>query len=191
MLNPETIIKADKTLLVDNSVEEQMFFYISQYAFAWIETPDDIIEQTESWIQEHPSIQNWKEIWYEKYHKDMLQKWKDGDLKYMWQLNFAHNDLRNSIENGKDNIEFIDAEDHQRLFQVKNQKEDFTETLFSYTNKEVDHIVVGDDWFTKTEDIMAYLGIVNSFRLKKFLIDYIKVYKQKKQLYTETFSKYL
>ena len=55
----------------------------------------------------------------------------------------------------------------------------------------MDHIVVGDDWFTKTEDIMAYLGIVNSFRLKKYLIDYIKVYKQKKQLYTETFSKYL
>jgi hypothetical protein len=191
LINPETIIKADKTLLVDNSVEEQMFFYISQYAFAWIETPDDIIEQTESWIQEHTSIENWKEAWYKKHHNAMMQKWKDGDLKYMWQLNFAHNDLRTALENGDDNIEFINADDHERLFEVKNQKEDFTETLFSYTNKEVDHIIVGDDWFTKTEDIMAYLGIVNSFRLKKYLIDYIKVYKQKKQLYTETFSKYL
>ena len=190
LVNPETIIQADKTLLVDNSVEEQMFFYISQYAFAWIETPDDINEQTESWIQEH-TIENWKEVWYKKHHDNMLSKWKDGDLKYMWQLNFAHNDLRNALENGKEDIEFINADDHQRLFQVKNQKEDFTETLFSYTNKEVDHIIVGDDWFTKTEDIMAYLGIVNSFRLKKYLIDYIKVYKQKKQLYTETFSKYL
>ncbi len=190
LVNPETIIQADKTLLVDNSVEEQMFFYISQYAFAWIETPDDINEQTESWIQEH-TIENWKEVWYKKHHDNMLSKWKDGDLKYMWQLNFAHNDLRTALENGKEDIEFINADDHQRLFQVKNQKEDFTETLFSYTNKEVDHIIVGDDWFTKTEDIMAYLGIVNSFRLKKYLIDYIKVYKQKKQLYTETFSKYL
>jgi hypothetical protein len=191
LLNPETIIQADKTLLVDNSVQEQMFFYISQYAFAWIETPDDIIEQTESWINEHTSIENWKEVWYKKYHDSMLQKWKDGDLKYMWQLNFAHNDLRNALEDGKDDIEFIDADDHARLFEVKKQEEDFSETLFSYTNKEVDHIVVGDDWFTKTEEIMAYLGIVNSFRLKKFLIDYIKVYKQKKQLYTDTFSKYL
>jgi len=191
LLNPETIIKADKTLLVDNSVEEQLFFYISQYAFAWIETPDDIVEQTESWIKEHPSVENWKELWYKKHHDNILAKWKDGDLKYMWQLNFAHNDLRTALENGKEDIEFIDADDHQRLFKVKNQEEDFTETLFSYTNKEVDHIIVGDDWFTKTEDIMAYLGIVNSFRLKKFLIDYIKVYKQKKQLYTETFSKYL
>ena len=191
LVNPETIIQADKTLLVDNSVEEQMFFYISQYAFAWIETPDDIIEQTESWVQEHTSVENWKEAWYKKHHDNMLQKWKDGDLKYMWQLNFAHNDLRTALEKGNDDIEFIDADDHQRLFEVKNQEEDFSETLFSYTNKEVDHIVVGDDWFTKTEDIMTYLGIVNSFRLKKYLIDYIKVYKQKKQLYTETFSKYL
>ena len=191
LLDPETIISADKTLLVDNSVEEQMFFYISQYAFAWIETPDDIIEHTESWIQEHPSVENWKEIWYKKYHDSMLQKWKDGDLKYMWQLNFAHNDLRTALENGKDDIKFIDAEDHARLFEVKNQEEDFSETLFSYANNEVDHIVVSDDWFTKTEEIMTYLGIVNSFRLKKYLIDYIKVYKQKKQLYTDTFSKYL
>jgi hypothetical protein len=99
-----------------------MFFYISQYAFAWIETPDDIIEQTESWIQEHTSIENWKEAWYKKHHNAMMQKWKDGDLKYMWQLNFAHNDLRTALENGDDNIEFINADDHERLFEVKKPK---------------------------------------------------------------------
>jgi hypothetical protein len=122
LINPETIIKADKTLLVDNSVEEQLFFYISQYAFAWIETPDDIVEQTESWITEHPSVENWKELWYKKHHNNILAKWKDGDLKYMWQLNFAHNDLRTALENGNDNIEFINADDHQRLFEVKKSK---------------------------------------------------------------------
>ena len=35
-----------------------------------------------------------------KNNKDMLQKWKDGDLKYMWQLNL-HNDLRNPLKTVK------------------------------------------------------------------------------------------
>ena len=113
------------------------------------------------------SVENWKEIWYKKHYDSMLQKWKDGDLKYMWQLNFAHNDLRTALENGKDDIKFIDAEDYARLFEVKTKKKTSRNT-FPYANNEVDLIVVGDDWFTKTEQIMEYLGIVNPFRLKKF-----------------------
>ena len=65
----------------------------------------------------------------------MLQKWKDGDLKYMWQLNFAHNDLRTALENGKDDIEFIDADD-SRLFEVKNKKK-ILETLFHIQTKKL------------------------------------------------------
>jgi len=190
LLNPDNIIKADKTILVDNSSAEQLFFYISQYAFAWLESVDDIAQQTKSWANEH-NIENWEDVWNEKYHNDFVQAFKDNKLKYMWQLNFAHHDLMDQLQKGKDDITLVDADDHVRLFEVKKQKEDFTDTLFSYANNEVSHIVVGDDWFNDSEQIIDYTEIIGSFRLKKFLIDYTNLYKRKKQLYLDTFSKYL
>jgi hypothetical protein len=188
--NPDNIIKADKTILVDNSPEEQLFFYITQYAFAWIENVNDITEQTESWAKEH-SIENWKEVWDSKYAKNFEQAFIDGKLKYMWQLNFAHHDLADQILKGKDDIALIDADDHARVFEVKKQQEDFTDTLFSYANNEVSHIIVGDDWFNNTDEIFDYTGILSSFRLKKYLTDYTSLYERKKKLYLDTFSKYL
>jgi hypothetical protein len=190
LINPETIIKADKSIIVDNSAEEQLFFYISQYAFSWIDSVDDIIEQSNSWAEEH-NIENWKETWDNKHHANFVQAFKDGKLNYMWQLNFAHNDLMEQLQNGKDDITLVDAADHARLFEVKKQEQDFTDTLFEYTNREIDHIIVGDNWFDNYEEILKYTDILSSFRLKKYIIDYIKLYKRKKELYTTTFSKYL
>lgn len=186
--NPDNIIKADKTILVDNSPEEQLFFYISQYAFAWLESIEDVIQQTNNWANEH-NIENWKEVWDSKYAKNFEQAFTDGKLKYMWQLNFAHHDLMDQLAKGKDDIMLVDADDHARLFD--KQKEDFTDTLFAYANSESDHIIVGDNWFEEYESIIDYLEIESSFRLKKFRIDYTKLYKRKKQLYQSTFAKYL
>ena len=109
----------------------------------------------------------------------------------MWQLNFAHHDLADQILKGKDDIALIDADDHARVFEVKKQQEDFTDTLFSYANNEVSHIIVGDDWFNNTDEIFDYTGILSSFRLKKYLTDYTSLYERKKKLYLDTFSKYL
>ena len=190
LINPETIIKADKSIIVDNSAEEQLFFYISQYAFSWIDSVDDIIEQSNSWAEEH-NIENWKETWDNKHHANFAQAFKDGKLNYMWQLNFAHNDLMEQLQHGKDDITLVDADDHARLFEVKKQEQDFTDTLFEYTNREIDHIVVGDDWFNNYEEILKYADVLSSFRLKKYIIDYTKLYKRKKALYHDTFSKYL
>jgi len=186
--NPDNIIKADKTILVDNSSEEQLFFYISQYAFSWLESIEDIAQQTNNWANEH-NIENWKEVWDKKYAKNFEQSFVDGKLKYMWQLNFAHHDLMDQLAKGNDDITLVDADDHARLFD--KQKEDFTDTLFAYANSEADHLIVGDDWFENYESIIDYLEIESSFRLKKFRIDYMKLYKRKKQLYIDTFSKYL
>jgi len=191
LANLDNIIKADKTLLVDNSMEEQLFFYISQYAFAWLESEDDITEQTQQWAEEQ-NIENWLEVWNEKYSEQFKKAFADGKLKYMWQLNFAHHDLADSLEKGNDNIELIDADDHTRLFKTKRQQlEDSTETLFTYANSETSHMVVGDDWFDQTPEILEYLEVMPSFRLKKFMIDYTKLYKRKKELYINTFGNYL
>jgi len=190
LTNPDNIIKADKTILVDNSLEEQLFFYISQYAFVRLEFEDDVIQQTQSWATQH-NHEQWKEIWYNKYHDIFLQAYKDKKLKYMWQLNFAHHDLMDQLEKGKDDITLINADDHERLFEVKKQEEDFTDTLFAYANAEIDHIVVGDNWFEKYNDILDYTGILETFRLKKYVLDYTRLYKRRKQLYFDKFSKYL
>lgn len=190
LINPETIIQADKTILVDNSAEEQLFFYISQYAFTWLDSIADITEQSNYWAEEH-NVENWKEVWDNKYHDEFAQAFRDGKLKYMWQLNFAHNDLMTQLQNGKDDITLVDADDHARLFEVKKQEEDFTDTLFEYTNREIDHIIVGNNWFKNYEEILDYASIISSFKLKKYIVDYTKLYERKKSLYHETFSKYI
>jgi hypothetical protein len=190
LTNPDNIIKADKTILVDNSLEEQLFFYISQYAFVRLEFEDDVVQQTQSWANQH-NHEQWKEVWYNKYHDIFLQAYKDKKLKYMWQLNFAHHDLMDQLEKGKDDIALINADDHERLFEVKKQEEDFTDTLFAYANAEVDHIVVGDNWFEKYNDILDYTGILETFRLKKYVLDYTRLYNRRKQMYFDKFSKYL
>jgi hypothetical protein len=188
--NPDNIIKADKTILVDNSLEEQLFFYISQYAFVRLEFLDDVEQQTQSWANEH-NTSDWKEVWYGKYHDEFLQAFKDKKLKYMWQLNFAHHDLMDQLSKGKEDIKLVDADDHDRLFEVKKQEEDFSDTLFAYANSEADYMVVGDDWFEDYESILDYTGIMQSFRLKKYVIDYTRLYQRRKKLYTDKFSKYL
>ena len=67
-----------------------------------------------------------------------------------------------------------------------------SDTLFEYANRELDHLVVGDDWFAdKGETILSYLDMLNSFRLKKFYLDYHKMYVRKKILYEDIFSKHL
>ena len=194
LANPDNIIKADKTILVDNTIEEQLFFYITNYAFAWIETADDVTEQSESWANEHSHIEGWKEEWFGKYHKEYLKAWEDGKLKYMWQLNFAHHDLADNLNKYDNNVILGEPEDHERLFLQKRQEltEAYSQdTQFSYANNEVDHIVVDDNWYTSPTVITDYLGIMSSFRLKKFLLDYVKMYKRKKGLYNTQFIKYL
>jgi hypothetical protein len=52
-------------------------------------------------------------------------------------------------------------------------------------------MIVGDDWFDQTPEILEYLEVIPSFRLKKFMIDYTKLYKRKKELYHNTFAKYI
>jgi hypothetical protein len=194
LANPDNIIKADKTILVDNSIDEQLFFYITNYAFAWIETVDDVHEQTKAWAEEHSSIEGWSEEWYGKYHDDFVKAWEDKKLKYMWQLNFAHHDLADNLNKYNNKVVMSDPEDHERLITQKreeltNAKSD--ETLFSYANNEVSHLVVGDEWFNEPAVITDYLDIMSSFRLKKFLLDYVKMYKRKRGLYNTKFTKLL
>jgi len=39
--------------------------------------------------------------------------------------------------------------------------------------------------------MLDYAGIISSFKLKKYIADYIRLYKLKKVLYHDTFSKYI
>ena len=195
LLDTTQVIKADKTILVDNTPEEQLFCYISQYACSWIDSIEDLDEQTTEWVNDHPESSIFNDIWLNK-HKEVFHKaFTDGTLKYMWQLNFAHHDLANNLKSGGTDTQIPDADDHGRLFEVKRNdiaEQSMTDTLFEYSNREIDHIVVGDDWFKdKGDSILSYLDMLNTFRLKKFYLDYHKMYMRKKVLYEDKFSKHL
>ena len=100
-------------------------------------------------------------MWNEKYSEKFKQAFTDGKLKYMWQLNFAHHDLADALSKGNNDIELIDADDHTRLFETKRQQlEDSIETIFTYANPETSHMIVGDDWFDQTLEILEYLEIM-------------------------------
>lgn len=195
LLDTTHVLQSDKTVLVDNTPEEQLFFYISQYAFAWIDSIEDIDQQTEEFAKGLTESSVFNDIWLNKHRDTFISAFKNEKLKYMWQLNFAHHDLANNLSSGDTDVLIIDADDHARLFEVKRKEiaeQSMSDTLFEYANRELDHLVVGDDWFAdKGETILSYLDMLNSFRLKKFYLDYHKMYVRKKILYEDIFSKHL
>lgn len=195
--NIETVISADKTILVDNSPEEVLFFYITQYAFSKMTNNRSVDHHSEIWWNDHRAglkDNDWNEIWYKEFHNKCKEAYDDGSLQYMWQLNFMHSDLKDYLDGKKDfnEIKIYDVNDVERLFAEKKQAfESINDTIFHYANNEVDHLVVGDNWFEDPKTITDYIDSVPSFRLKKFLAQYKMKYQQKKDLYTEKFAKYI
>lgn len=193
LYDPKQKIMATKLILCNESHEEDCFHYIISHAFKLL-SRSKVEDDTEVWWRDHvyvdgKDIGDWKNVWYNKYHNEMLKAFDNGELKYMWQLNFAHWDLFHALQQGHDNIILESHDNYTRLFKEKleNDFDGISQTIKNNTG-----LVVEDpNWFTQADQILDYLELSWTDSLRKNLNDYIEVYKRKRMWYNEKFKMYL
>lgn len=186
----------DKLIFANSTIEQSAMFYITQYAFNKISI-DEIEVHSKIWWEDHvlmdgKEIGKWKEIWYKDYHNQCIQDYYDGKLEYMWQLNFAHWDLFESLlDNGDGKFDLNYS--FERLFRQKHKPDDFNaeqKVLKAMIDNNVDHLLVDVEWFNNTSIILDYLNIKNSEELDDTALLYSKRYKTVCKAYEELSNKY-
>ena len=194
-ISPQAVPLADKLIFAAATVKESAMFYITQYAFNNIKDEKSVTDHSKIWWEDHMlmggnNIGKWKEVWYRDYHDQCIQDATDGKLKYMWQLNFAHWDLFEALQgNGKFKLDYSPT----RLFKDKHKQDDLkaqNNTIKSMVDNNVDHLVIGPDWFKHTDTILDYLGLSNSETLIQTALLYGERYTEVINAYEKIYNKY-
>ena len=186
----------DKLIFAKSTIEQSAMFYITQYAFSKIELKD-ITTHSKIWWEDHMlmggnNISTWKEVWYRDYHDQCLADCMNGKLQYMWQLNFAHWDLFDSLKNGGDGKFDLDYSFY-RLFEEKHKSDDIEAqdvSIRSMAENNVDHLLIDAEWFKHQVDIFDYLGVKNSDVLTETASLYSKRYDVIVEAYEDIRNKY-
>lgn len=186
-------IKSDRSIIIDSTMQDYIFNYVSVYAFIPLDE-EKIERDSRIWYEDHTVLNNqlvndWKTIWYEKYHNRCLEEFKKGNLKYMWQLNFAHWDLNNALMEGETTFDLDFSE--SRLFE---KFDDYEEIEFNQqvieTNRE-HSLIVPTDWHNNAKEILDYIGVSDSLLLDDGLAEYKAKYEANRTKFEKLFGKYL
>ena len=168
---PTSIVTgADKVLVAQSTVEQNAMFYITQYAFNEM-TEEDIHDHSEVWWKDHmlmsgEDIGDWKEIWYKDYHEQCIQDFHNGKLQYMWQLNFAHWDLENTLHHNSDGKFELDYS-IERLFQQKSDDSPINYERQLINLLDSTYLVIDIHWYNHIDTILEYLGVSSSPELEQ------------------------
>jgi hypothetical protein len=185
----------DKLIFAKSTVEQSAMFYITQYAFNKIELKD-ITTHSRIWWEDHmlmggKNISTWKEVWYRDYHDQCLADCMNGKLQYMWQLNFAHWDLFDQLQHSNSSFELDYSP--TRLFKDKHDPSDIKSqdvSIRSMEENNVDHLLIGAEWFNHQAVILDYLGVKNSSVLTDTATLYSRRYEQVVDAYEDIRNKY-
>ena len=187
----------DKLIFAKSTTEQSAMFYMTQYAFNKIQRIDQIVAHSKIWWEDHmlmggKEIGKWKEIWYKEYHNKCVADFHSGKLQYMWQLNFAHWDLFDSLKNDGDGKFDLDYSFY-RLFEEKHNTDDIEAqdvSIKSMAENNVDHLLIDAEWFKHQVDIFDYLGVKNSDVLIETASLYSKRYDDVVEAYEDIRNKY-
>lgn len=196
---PRQKIDCDKLVVCEQSTYEDTFHYFLSHAFKELDH-EEIDIDGELWWTDHKLVNgevtdNWKDIWYSKYHQKMHDELDNGNLKYMWQLNFMHWDLHHLILNNSDETLILpEHDDYKRLLLeklIKPHENTETDTVVAY-NPGCFYVKDPTWWDGGTPYMIAdYLGIKIDWPLKRKLHDYVEAYKERKDWFDELVSKTL
>lgn len=186
LLDHESTIDCDKLILCSNTTNEHVFFYVTQYAFENLDHT-----KIDTFSNNWTNNTNWLSLWDTDYKQKVHDYLDNGTLKYMWQLNFLHHDVLDSLDT-QQKVNLVDHEDLQRLFDSKyDEYNQSHEALNAAIINDVDFISLGDNWFDSDNEIIDYLQLIPTFRYKKFVDAYKRAYHKKKVTYNKMFEKYL
>ena len=189
-------LDCDRLIFVESSIDEELYDYITGPALRRLDE-EKIHYDSELWWKDHVYNNNvdvgkWREVWYNDYHEQCILDYHAGKLKYMWQLNFAHWDVWQAINNNVPKIELNYS--HSRLFQNKKQsgltistKQKRFVKLFEENN--FDYKLIPQDWYNYLNEISKYTGI----EITQEMLDWLELYRAfntaKRMYYMKTYWK--
>ena len=166
-------INCDKLIICDEDKYEDCFHYVINHAFRPLVHKDVIDDHTELWWTDHKVVDdNWKQIWYDNYHKQMHDEFDKGNLLYMWQLNYMHWDV-NSLVEGNDIKPTLEPADNLKrlLFEKLFSKGSVTIDKTLWANP--DALYIRDPhWFNKADKILEFLKIERCNKINEALDKY-------------------
>ena len=193
---PDQKIDCDKLIICEQSNYEDAFHYCMSHAFKTLDH-NEIDSDSELWWTDHKQVNgeitdNWKELWYGKYHQAMHDAFDNNELKYMWQLNFMHWDLAHCLEHNKPiDVKLTEHDNIKRLLvdKICNPNDNTSTDILLWHNK--DALIVKDPtWFeVRPNMILEYLELENCDKLKTALNDYIDAYRERKDWFDELVAK--
>jgi hypothetical protein len=202
--NPRTVFTGlDRLILCKTDLIVSMFHYLSGFAFNPISDEEHFERDCALWWQDHTFVDGdltsrWKEVWYGTYHDRIKQQFIDGELKYMWQLNFIFWDLHKAILNEEKNLDNIELEPHDnttRIWETKLKEfgdEPQDDLIATHKEAGVDFLQVNDpDWTSQLDEILDYLKIKKSKTIEHNLEQYKTLIEPKREWFEEAFSKEL
>jgi len=189
---PDWKIKSDHSIIIDSTMEDFIFNYVSVYAFSPLSV-DEIERDSRIWYEDHTVLDNqvmndWKKIWYENYHDQCLQEFENGNLQYMWQLNFAHWDLAIGLMEGNTDFKLDFSE--SRLFEKFDNYEEI-EFNKNVIKNNPDSLVVPTDWHNNPQQILDFIGVSDSEQLQESLKIYSHKYNTNREMFNKLFGQYL
>lgn len=175
---PDQKINCDKLIVCDQDTYEDAFHYTISHAFTLLDSKETIDDHSEVWWQDHKLVDgkitdNWKQLWYDKYHSIMYDEFDKGNLKYMWQLNYMHWDV-NSLVEGKDIKPTLEPLDNlKRLLFEKLLDNKWAKRLDKTLWANPESLYVCDpNWFNNADKILEFLKIERCNKLNEELDKY-------------------
>jgi len=164
LLYPDQKIECDKLIVCDEDPMEDCFHYMLTHAYKPI-THKKIDADSEVWWTDHKLVDgtitdNWKDIWYTRYHQEMHDAFDKGTLKYMWQINFLHWDVHHYLK-GETQTEpkLHEAEDYSVIIKSKVFQKNQNRALHTYKANPGSLLVRDPYWFDQIEDIVNFLEL--------------------------------
>lgn len=174
---PDQKINCDKLIVCDEDTYEDAFHYVINHAYRTI-CKEDIDEHSKLWWTDHKQVDgkvtdNWKQVWYDRYHQQMHDEFDKGNLVYMWQLNYMHWDVNSLIE-GKDIKPKLEPADNlKRLLFEKLLDNKWSKRLDRTLWSNPDALYIGDPhWFKNDNKILEFLNLERCSKLTESLDKY-------------------
>ena len=178
-------IHHDKLILCKTTKLDAAMQYATNSILKTITSEDDIDKSTEFWRMDHvethkKDIGTWTETWHKHWHERCKELFRDGQLKYFYQLNRLHWAV---FKQPLEEVKMYTIDDAKEV--VRAMYADFDSNHIQHLyNANPDALLVDSNWMHNLYEIEEYLET-------KFTIDQlrnVKKYMEHHQLRLEYFK---
>ena len=133
----------------------------------------------------------WRDYWYRLYLIICIKRMIQGELKYMWQLNFMHWDLCNALLDSKGDPEKLNLihDNLDRIWDERIAQYSDDEILKQYNFANTDKLLIqSEDWLDDIDEVLNYLTIDKTENMQYNINKYKDLINHKRDWVQKTFA---